>query len=368
MTTFTWSMIGWALGWVAFGRIRYPVVTKAPIEPPAMAIVIPARNEERRLPLLLSDLAGYRPPGSRVIVVDDASTDGTAEVAAEHDFVAVVRTEDPPPGWFGKPWACQTGADLTDTPLLCFLDADVRVLPGTLELLADRALHRGGLVSMQPWHATERAYEQASALFNVISVMGVGMGAGITGRPAAPVGAFGPMMATMRSDYDHVGGHAAVAAEVVEDIALAEVYREHDREVTLLPGRGLASYRMYPDGIGSLVEGWSKNFVLGARATPLPVMAMVFVWLATMGNMAGYLAEGLSGGVGLWGPAVAWAAFTTQLRSMFRVVGSFGWLTALLFPLLLAVFFLVFFRSLWLTLVRRQVRWRGRSLPLGSDP
>lgn len=371
MTTFLWCMAGWALGWIAFGRPSFPLTGPVPSigarqrATPAMSIVIPARDEQHTLPLLLSDLQDVRPAGSEVIVVDDASSDETGAVAERFPFVTVVRSEEPPPGWFGKPWACQLGADQSSTPLLCFLDADVRLGDGALELMAREAQLRGGLVSVQPWHATRRPYEQASALFNVISVMGVGMGARLGGSAPHPTGAFGPAMMTMRADYDHVGGHASVAAEIVEDIALARAYRCHDREVSVLPGRGLVSYRMYPLGLRSLIEGWTKNFALGAIGTPLPVLVAVFAWLAAMGTTVGYTLEALDGGIGWWGPVAVWAAFSFQLSSMFKVVGSFGRLTAIAFPLLLAVFFLVFFRSLWFTLVRRKVRWRGRTLALG---
>ena len=323
-----------------------------------MSIVIPARDEQHTLP-------AARPAGSDGIGVDDAARDDTAAVAEHFAFVSVVRSEQPPPGWFGKPWACQLGADQSSTPLLCFLDADVRLSDGALDLMAREVQLRGGLVSVQPWHATRRLYEQASALFNVISVMGIGMGARVRGSAPHPTGAFGPAMMTMRADYDHVGGHAAVATEIVEDIALARAYRRHDREVSVLPGRGLVSYRMYPLGFRSLVEGWTKNFALGAAGTPLPVLAAVFIWLAAMGTTVGYSLEALDGRIGWWGPLAVWAAFSFQLSSMFKVVGNFGRLTAIAFPLLLAVFFVVFFRSLWFTLVRRKVRWRGRTLALG---
>lgn len=366
MTTFLWCLAGWILGWAAFGRPRFPRRGSTPEPGLPMAIVVPARNESHSLPLLLGDLEEWRPAGAEVVVVDDASEDDTAEVAGRFPFVTVVHSDGPPPGWCGKPWACQLGADETDAPLLCFLDADVRLGPGALELMAAQARRRGGLVSIQPWHATARPYEQASALFNIISVMGIGMGGSLTGRPPRPSGAFGPAMTTMRSDYDLVGGHAAVASEVVEDIALARAYREHDREVAVIPGRGLVSYRMYPNGFRSLLDGWTKNFALGAGSTPLWKLIAVVMWLIGMGTVLTWSVDAATGHVGWLGPAAMWLAFSWQLRSMFRVVGSFGWLTAVAFPLLLAVFFVVFFRSLWMTLVRRQVRWRGRTLSVGA--
>lgn len=362
MTNLIIVVAGWLLGWWAFGRPR--TVDRLPLPGhPATArrvsVVVPARNEATSLPLLLGDLATARPAGAEVVVVDDDSTDGTAAIAAGFDFVTVVPAPPLPPGWTGKPWACANGAEAATGDVLVFLDADVRVDDGALDRLLAQHDRRGGLVSVQPWHTPGRAYERLSALFNVIALMGIG-----AGSRRRPTGAFGPVMVTSRADYETVGGHESVHDRVVEDVALARAYCDASLPVEVLTGERSVRFRMYPDGPQSMLQGWTKNFVTGAGATAPLRLGAIVVWVTALGASLGVLFDGLSGDlpVGLF-PAV-YALFVAQLVWMLRRTGSFGLRTALVYPLLMAFFAVVFARSAWRTYVRRSVTWRGRAVPV----
>ena len=354
---------GWLLGWWVFGRPRSvgdlpePTGSDRPV-----SIVIPARNEATSLPLLLSDLVAGRPVGSEVLVVDDHSTDSTAEIAQSFDFVTVVPAPELPSGWAGKSWACATGAAASHAELLVFLDADVRVEPGALDQLLEERERSGGLVSVQPWHVTKRPYEQLSALFNVIAIMGIGAGSGLP-----PSGAFGPVMVCSRPDYLSAGGHEAVRSEVVEDIALANCFANAGIPVSVHTGYPSIRFRMYPAGIQSLIDGWTKNFVTGAGATSPLRLAAIALWVTALGAFIGLATDCLSGGVPIAAGPLFYVAFVVQLRAMFRKTGTFGTPTAMLFPLLMVFFVAVFIRSAWRTYVRRSVNWRGRSIPIGSQ-
>jgi 4,4'-diaponeurosporenoate glycosyltransferase len=357
--------LGWFLGWWVLGRLRtvsdLPVPVPAPDVPAAgVTVVIPARNEELSLPNLLGDLERSRPAGCRVVVVDDHSTDRTAEIARSFDFVDLVDAPDLPEGWTGKCWACHTGARSADGDYLVFLDADVRLEEGSLERLVAATDRDGGLLSVQPWHDVERPYEQLSALFNVIALMGTA-----AGSRRGPTGAFGPVLVTRRADYQAVGGHAEVAAEVVEDLALAQRYRDSGRPVRIVAGRGGVRFRMYPAGPAQVVEGWTKNFASGAGATrPLRLLAII-VWVAGLTSAAGTFVSAAQGSLPFLAAAAIYATYVVQLTAMFRQVGRFGPLTAVCSPVLVVFFFGVFARSLWRTHVRRSVEWRGRTIPLG---
>ncbi len=361
-------VIGWGLGWALFGHPRI-LTGKSPRTPEpvsdiagtSVSIVIPARNESRSLPLLLDDLARARPAGSEVIVVDDESTDDTVSIAGRYDFVTVLDASDRPDGWVGKTWACHVGARAAASDTLCFIDADVRVEPGGLEALADELGTRGGLVSVHPWHDVEHPYEHASALFGVVSLMGIG-----AGRSGDAHGAFGPVLMTDRADYDLTGGHLAVRSEVVEDMALARRYQRADRSVSVFTGGRAIRYRMYPDGPASLVQGWTKNFASGASATGFVRLLAAAAWLAAMGTTILMAADVLAGTRSGLLVAALYVAFVVQMRSMFRATGRFSTGTALLYPLWLVVFLAVFFRSMWFTVVRREVQWRGRVVPIRS--
>lgn len=361
MLNVLWVLGGWAIGWWLFGRPRQLAEARPTDGSVDLSIIIPARNESASLPNLLADLERARPTGCEVIVVDDSSSDDTLAIARGFDGVSAFPAGLTPDGWLGKSWACHVGAVAANSETLVFLDADVRLEPGAIEALLGELALRGGLVSVEPYHSTERPYEDASALFGVVSFMGIGVGSA-----EGAEGAFGPVMATSRTDYDLVGGHRSVRTEVVEDMALARRYSGHDRSVTVLTGGPQLRFRMYPSGVSSLIEGWTKNFATGAGGTPARRLAGIVAWLTAMGSAFTMLLGSLGDVSALALSLVLCAVFAFQLRSMFARIGNFSLLAAVLFPLQLAVFFAVFFRSLWFTVVRGKVRWRGREIPLGS--
>jgi 4,4'-diaponeurosporenoate glycosyltransferase len=378
-------VLGWLAGWSVIGRPRTvttrPHTASGRIGLTGVSIVVPARDEERSIAALLSGLCDPRDPiaaPQRIVVVDDHSSDRTAEIAASFPLVEVLAAPALPDRWTGKSWACHVGvshvrasggpgaddaaAHRGTDEVVAFLDADVRLDRAALAAVVAERDHVGGLVSVQPWHQTERAYEQLSCLFNVIAVMGTAIGS----RRGA-TGAFGPVMVTSLADYAEVGGHESVRSEVVEDLALAQRYRDRGRPVEVLEGGSAIRFRMYPAGVRQLVDGWTKNFATGAGATRRWRLAAIIMWVTALGTAALALDDGLRGeldpvlGVGLY------LAFVAQLWWMFRQVGSFGPITAALYPIPLVGFVVVFLRSLWQTHVRHSVTWRGRAVSTAPD-
>lgn len=333
--------------------------------PAPVTIVVPARDEATMLPGLLEDLRAERAAGRRVIVVDDHSTDGTGALARTSGVAEVVDAPELPPGWTGKPWACHIGvAAAGPVPadhLFVFLDADVRLAPGAIDAAVAEVAVRGGLVSVQPFHTTRRAYEQLSLFNGIVGLMGTG-----AGRPERPpVGAFGPLLATTAGDYAAVGGHASVRHEVAEDVALAQRYRDADRSVHILLGDELVRFRMYPHGLRQLAEGWTKNMATGAEAIAWHRTLLVAVWIAAAGSAVLSLpfVPGNSGVVPLVGLTV-YTAFAAQVWAIGRRIGTFGWITAALYAIPLVAFVTLFARSAWRLHVRRSVRWRDRTISL----
>jgi 4,4'-diaponeurosporenoate glycosyltransferase len=199
----------------------------------------------------------------------------------------------------------------------------------------------------------------------VIAIMG--SGAFATWRRGRRPAAFGPCLLTSREDYERIGGHVGVRGDVVEDVALARRFDAIGLPVTVFSGWGAVEFRMYPDGLRQLVEGWTKNLASGVRLVD-PVMSVIAVWwicacIALTVNAAHALAGG-QGGVAV--ALVSWAAVACQLRWMWRRVGSFGWWAALTYPIATIGFVVLFVRSAWATLVRRRVRWSGRPIELAS--
>ena len=108
---------------------------------------------------------------------------------------------------------------------------------------------------------------------------------------------------------------------------------------------------MYPDGLRSLVEGWTKNIATGAAHVRWWFMVMVVGWLWS-----------LSGGW-LTSPWF-YVASVIQVAVLGRRAGRFGVLATLAYPALVVIFLVVFLRSVVLTALRRPVRWKGRTIPI----
>ena len=353
-------LVRWLLGWALVLRLP-PLPDDRPSRVLQPAVLIPARNEAKSLPHLISALARQRLQPLEVIVIDDQSSDGTAAIATEVAAgtglpIRVIQPAPPPDGWCGKTWALHQGVLASCGDPLVFLDADTEPEPAFLERLL--ALHErlGGLVSVQPYHRTEKPYEQLSVLFNLVGLMAVPLGA------ACGV-AFGPAMVSSRVDYGHSGGHAAVAGRVVEDWYLAHGYERAGLPVSAFVGLGLINYRMYPGGLGDLVRGFGKNFATAAGEVRWPRMLAVTLWLSGLFWAAWCLPAALldwplPGPEGIPVNALIYTAYALQLQVLTRRVGRFRWIN-LVFPLP-ALFFVGVFLLAILNLERGEVRWKGR--------
>ena len=119
---------------LARGRCRRPPLAAVTTTGLDVSVVIPARDEAARIGPCLAGLA-EDPDVAEVIVVDDRSSDGTADVAREHG-ARVVAGAEPPAGWIGKPWALQQGLEAAAGDIVVSLDADTRPRPGLVGALA----------------------------------------------------------------------------------------------------------------------------------------------------------------------------------------------------------------------------------------
>ena len=350
-------LVRWGIGWWLWMRI--PLLPRLELQgQPRVSVLIPARNEQATLPHLLQALRQQRLTPLEVIVIDDDSTDQTAAIASAAG-VRLLKAPPLPTGWCGKTWALHHGSLHSRGELLVFLDADTE--PRADFLLHLVAVHQqlGGLVSVQPFHRTEKPYEQLSVLFNLVGLMAVPLG------PSCGV-AFGPAMVTSRKEYELIGGHGAVASKVVEDWFLAHLYEKAGLAVGAFLGYGQIDYRMYPGGLRELVVGFDKNFATAAGEVRWPWMLAVLLWLSGLFWAAWCLPASLLGWpmVGDASPITntwLYAAFSLQLVVITRRIGSFGWI--LLFFPVPVVFFLVVFALAILNLERGSVTWKQRQFP-----
>ncbi len=327
---------------------------------PAVSVIIPARNEEPRIATLLRSLSTQSVRPLEILVVDDESTDNTAGVAREHG-ARVLPTPPRPHGWVGKTWACHSGAAESAGELLLFLDADVELDATALERITAAREQAGGVVSVQPYHRTTRMYESFSALFNAQVVTAVGVG------PASR-GLFGPCILIEKGVYYQCGGHEAVRDSVLDDVDFGKSCLKNGTAIRNYLGGNSVSFRMYSGGPQEMLNGWTKNFLLGAGATPKGTLLLQSLWITgavTAAVQAGLTLAGSSVALlGGWFAGAAYAAYAVLLALSVRTYGSFGIGVALTFPLHLLFFGSVMVRALWIRAAGGKVDWRGRTVSL----
>ena len=359
------NFLFWLLGFLFLWRIPFPRKKEnADLHALGVSVIIPARDEERSLARLLDSMKAQTHNGE-IIVVDDQSEDATAEVA-QRAGVIVIRSEDLPDGWAGKPWACWQGANQAKGDTFVFLDADTFLEPDGLKKIV--STHDGeGLLSIQPYHRMERPYERLSALFNII-VMASMKAFTVLGPKIKPLGAFGPCVVCRRDTYFALGGHQRVRGDILEHHALGKEFIRAGHAVRCYGGRGTLSFRMYPHGLGSLFSGCARSVATGAGTMPFLSLLLVVCWIAgAFGVTRNLLQSAFSAdGMGLlvWGGLDV--LYMLQIHWMLARIGNFGFVTALLFQVPLIFFAAAFFWSLFLTFFKRRVNWKGRLVTPGE--
>lgn len=352
--------VGWLVGWVLLWRLPRLHDASRTYEEHRVSVVIPMRNEVDRIPLLLGSLERQRRRPDEVIVVDDGSHDASVEAARVFDEVEILSAGTVPNGWTGKSWACMTGARAADGELLVFLDADVVLDAEAIGKLLSTSAEYGGLVSVQPHHRIERPFEALSLPFNVVAMMGLGVGSLVP--PRHEWGAAGPCLVTSRADYERIGGHGAVAGELAEDLALADAFRRAGLPVRCFAGSDQIWFRMYRSG-HDLFQGWAKNVATGAGRTPRFRALGIALWVTALLSML-LAVVGAVTGTADWSTAgISYAAGTVQVAILGSRVGRFG-LAAAVWPLLVVAFVVIFVWSMVQTIVLRRAHWSGRSIPL----
>lgn len=365
-----WIQLGLVLLGLLCSRLlfyRLPLLKKPAAPPPGvrLSVIIPARNEQEALPLLLADLKNSTLAPLEIICVDDASTDGTAQVIRSTPGTTLVSAAQRPAGWLGKAWACKQGAQAATGDLLLFLDADVRLAPHALAALITAYAAQPGVLSVQPYHTTYRWYEQLSMIFNLVQVAANGVATAFATRHA---GLFGPVILMPRTTYDAIGGHAAAKNSIVDDIALGQALQQNGIPYRLLLGGQQISFRMYGAGLRALLQGWTKNYATGALQTPPVVLAMTFLWVSGCTSAVVYLIAALlpQSGVPLPLAAALYLLWVAELFRLTKPLGRFRFVALPAYPVPLAVFLVVFFVSLQKKLTHGTVQWKGRSIALGG--
>lgn len=351
------TLAQWAAGFLVLGRLRrcggsQPV---PPVSGAQLSIIIPARNEEKNLPHLLRSLVTQSVRPKEILVVDDASTDRTAEVARQNG-VRVIPSRPLPDGWRGKTWACHQGAQVAAGDLFLFLDADTWFEPeGLARVLAEFPAAGGGALSVAPDHVVRCFHEQFSAFFNLVMLAATGSFT-LLGDRYPSRGLLGQFLLIDRAAYQKVGGHETVKGRILENFWLAKELPAAGVPQLCRSGQGAFSFRMYPEGWRQLVAGWTKGFAAGAGQTPWPILLLIIVWLGGLFFVPIEVAT--SHAPLLW--LAVYGLCVAQIGWLLRRAGTFHWSAAVFYPLLILFFFAVFARSVLRS--GKTVSWKGRAI------
>lgn len=331
---------------------------------PLVSVVVPARDEALRIGAAVERLLGQRGVPLEIVVVDDRSRDDTSAIVrrvAERDpRVRLERVDELPAGWLGKPHACERGGRAARGEWILFTDGDVFLAPDVLARALATARSEGAEHVTITAHLDHADWTANAGICAFGALMLGHMAAANRDDPKSGVG-IGAFNLVRADAWRAIGGHAALAFEVVDDLRLGKLLRRGGFRTRAYLGRGEVRAVWAANALG-VVRALEKNMFaeLGYDAAKAAVItvALVALWL---GALAGPFTGTLAG----------WAAFTGYaLTTVFGLVFSarlelpvsailasplFGWVL----PAAVA-------NSAWVTLRAGGVSWRGTFYPLSE--
>lgn len=340
---------------------------------PEIAVIVPARDEGKNIGPCMKSLMAQDYPAERlcIVVVDDESSDNSAEIVAElarlDRRITLLSTPPLPAGWKGKVNGCCTGAQAVpaDVQWLCFLDADMRAHPQAIASAMRCALaEKIDLLSLAPHHDLGSFAERLILPCGYYLLAFTQDLRRIQTPESKNATATGQFMLLRRAAYDAVGGHAAVCGDICEDLQLARLMKWNGYSVILHDGSKLLSTRMYT-GWRTLWPGFAKNLVdmVGgpARTVTMAFAGIILAWAAVVLPALDLYAAANGSVIAAAAaiPAVlgALAAFGLHIAGT-RHFGIPLWY-GLIFPLGYTAGALIGLDSLRWRLIGR-VRWKGR--------
>ncbi|KIQ67142.1 glycosyl transferase family 2 [Kitasatospora griseola] len=380
MTVLWWVSVVALAAWVwlaachgGFWRTdqRLPRGGAEPSRWPDVVAVVPARDEAGVLPLSLPSLLAQQYPGrARVVLVDDHSTDGTAELArdlaAASGLALEVTTPPPlPEGWTGKLWALRHGVERAgDAEWLLLTDADIAHRPGSLrELVVAGEAHGLDLVSQMARLRVASGWERLivpAFVYFFAQLYPFRRSNRPSSRTAA---AAGGCSLVRRRALERAGGAAAIRGAVIDDVSLARAVKRTGGRTWLGLADRVDSVRPYP-GLAPLWRMVSRSAYAQLRYSPLlvlgTVLGLTMVYLvppiaAVTGLLTG---DRWTAGTGL----AAWALMAGTFAPMLRYYGR-PVIEAPLLPFTALLYLLMTVDSAVQHWRGRGASWKGRTYP-----
>jgi dolichol-phosphate mannosyltransferase len=345
---------------LARGRRRRPPLRAGgwpdPARRPRISVVIPARDEAARIGPCLEGLAGD-PDVDEVLVVDDRSTDATAEVAAAAG-ARVIDGLEPPEGWVGKPWALQQGLLAASGDVVVSLDADTRPRPGLAGALA-RALEEADLVTCSARFVCEQPLERAlHAAMLATLVYRFGPADAAASPSADRLISNGQCTAVRREPLLAAGGYGHAAGHMTDDAAFARALARMGRRVVFRDGTAMLDVKMH-DSPGETWREWGRSIALADVTSPARQATDLLVTWTTLALPVLRLLAGRPTrlDVGLLALRVT---LLGALKDVYATRGAAFWASPLADPAAVV--------RLSLSALRPARVWRGRRYPAEAGP
>jgi glycosyltransferase involved in cell wall biosynthesis len=353
----------------ALHALRNARVVRVPPRDPAprreaVSVLLPLRDEAHRVePALRSLLAQRGVDDLEVLVLDDCSTDGTADVvrrvAGADPRVRLLTGGPPPPGTLGKPHACDQLAGAARGEVLVCVDADVVLAPdavaAAVTLLRDAGLDAVSPFPRQLADGIAARLVQPLLQWSWLVLLPLGL-AERSPRPSLSA-ANGQFLVVDAAALRRCGGFRAVAGEVLDDIALVRAIKRSGGRAVVADGSEIAVCRMY-ETWPQLREGYTKS-LWSATGSPVAATAvsalLLWVWVLPAAAALTGSRAGLAG----------YAAGVVSRVVSARRTGGRVWPDALAHPVSVAALVGLIGRS-WSARRGGRLRWKGRALPGGA--
>lgn len=264
-------------------KIKEPTETLLRDQLPTVSVLIPARNEAKNIGACLRSVLAQDLPRFEVIVLDDTSTDNTAQIVRDFsltdDRVKLLSGRSIAPHWFGKPYAQYQAAQVSRGQYLLFLDADVILDRKVLTMMAAAARKRGaGIVSMFPYQIKEGFWEELLAPFKYFHLF-LFFPTYAMDWPWEPLAAFanGQCMMIERNIYKKIGGHSTASESIREGVNISRTLKKRGGRIRLLSGAKIARAKVHGPP-PALWEGLTRYLYSMAKRSILASLLLAFFY------------------------------------------------------------------------------------------
>lgn len=340
-------------------------------DPPVITVIIPARNEEKKIRMTVESLMAQEYSNLEIIAVNDRSTDATAkildELAKKHDSLKVIHINNLPPDWLGKNHALYVGASYSKGEWLLFTDADIFFEKSCIQLAFNYAFaHHLDHLTMAPDVIVSGIFLKSfvNAFSMIFSLL---VKPWLAKEPArnehVGIGAFNLMK---RSVYNVIGGHQTIHLRPDDDIKIGKLIKNHGFKQDIVIGKDLLKVEWY-ESIAQAMKGLEKNTLSGTDykiskmflGTFFLFMTNVYPWIGFwLGNFTAQVLFSMS-------LLIFLGIFIYHVRYIQSPVKSHI-RDAFLYPIGMLIVLFIMNRACLKTYFQRAIEWRGTRYSLES--